>query len=102
MTNTTAPCEVFEARSTDGDTLLLAYSPAKFDKRLVSTLKGLRGVSCSKTAHGFRWMVAASHICADDFRAAFAAAAARSQIGGFVGMNGANLAAKMDDRDSDY
>lgn len=94
MTKTYAPCEIFEFTSTDGNVVLAAYSPAKFDKRLVSALKARRGIHCVKDAHGFRWQVRADHASADDFRAAFAAAAERQ---GGAQITAANLAHHMYD-----
>ncbi|MEO3389483.1 hypothetical protein [Mesorhizobium sp. CAU 1741] len=76
MTITAATCEVFVTTASNGD-FLNAYSPAKFDKALVAKLKNMRGAYCRKDARGFRWEIAADHICADDFRQAFEAAAAR-------------------------
>lgn len=93
---TPRPCEVREEIAQSGATLLVAYSPAKFDRRLVSTLKSLRGVSCRRNAHGFCWRIRADHICADDFRAAFAAAAERQ---GGAQITAANLAYHMYDKD---
>ncbi|WP_159585934.1 hypothetical protein [Chelativorans xinjiangense] len=93
MTNTA--CEVFEITDSRGDKFLKAYSPAQYDKALIGRMKNLRGAYCRKDERGFVWAIAADHACADEFRAAFDAAAQRISASAGSSINGKNLAHHM-------